>query len=367
MDTTYRVLVINPGSTSTKVAVFDNETPVLEQTLRHATEELDTYERISDQFAFRKQVILDELAAENITVDTLSAVVGRGGLIHPVAGGTYTVNRQMLDDLQVGVLGEHASNLGGILAHEIAGETGIPSYIVDPVVVDELDDVARPAGMPDFDRTSIFHALNQKAVARRAAEAHGKSYEDMNFVIVHLGGGITVGAHRRGRVVDVNDGLNGEGPFTPERTGGLPALKLVKLCYSGDFTHAEMKKKIKGGGGLVSYLGTNDGREVAAKIDSGDEKARLIYEAMAYQTAKEVGAMAAVLRGEVDAIILTGGLAHDERFCDWMKDRISFLGPVEVYPGEDEMKALAEGAIRVLSGAETALEYTGAAAAKGVS
>jgi butyrate kinase len=364
METTYRVLVINPGSTSTKVAVYDNETPILEQTLRHATEELDTYERISDQFAFRKQVILDELSAEDIPVESLSCVVGRGGLIHPVSGGTYAVNQRMLDDLQVGVLGEHASNLGGILAHEIAGETGIPSYIVDPVVVDELEDVARPSGMPDFERTSIFHALNQKAVARRAAAAHGKGYDELNFVIVHLGGGITVGAHRKGRVVDVNDGLNGEGPFTPERTGGLPALKLAKLCYSGEFTHAQMKKKIKGGGGLVAYLGTNDGREVANKIDSGDEQARLIFEAMAYQTAKEVGAMATVLEGKVDAIILTGGLAHDERFCEWIKQRVSYIAPVEVYPGEDEMKALAEGAIRVLSGEEEALEYDGPAASK---
>ncbi|MFO8064593.1 MAG: butyrate kinase [Spirochaetia bacterium] len=362
MEKTYRVLVINPGSTSTKVAVFDNEVPILEQTLRHATKELDKYERISDQFGLRKQVILDELAADNISVKSLSCVVGRGGLIHPVSGGTYEVNEHMISDLQVGVLGEHASNLGGILAHEIAAETGIPSYIVDPVVVDELDEVARPSGIPDFDRTSIFHALNQKAVARRFAANQGKSYDELNLVIVHLGGGITVGAHRRGRVVDVNDGLNGEGPFTPERSGGLPALKLAKLCYSGEFSHSEMKKKIKGGGGLVAYLGTNDGREVAQKIDDGDETARLVYEAMAYQTAKEVGAMAAVLEGSVDAIILTGGLAHDERFCEWVKKRVAFLAPVEVYPGEDEMKALAEGAIRVLSGAEPALEYQGAAA-----
>jgi len=278
-----------------------------------------------------------------------------------VAGGTYEVNQQMLDDLQVGVLGEHASNLGGILAHEIAGETGVPSYIVDPVVVDELDDVARPSGIPDFDRTSIFHALNQKAVARRVAEDRGVAYEDLNLIIVHLGGGITVGAHRRGRVVDVNDGLNGEGPFTPERAGGLPALKLVKLCYSGDFSHGEMKKKIKGGGGLVAYLGTNDGREVAEKIDAGDGQARHIYEAMAYQVAKEVGAMAAVLEGQVDAVILTGGLAHDERFCSWMEKRVSFIAPVKRYPGEDEMTALAEGAIRVLSGTETAKVYDGRA------
>lgn len=361
MDTSYRILVINPGSTSTKVAVFENETPILEQTLRHAPEELAGYERISDQFAFRKDVILDELAAENITVDSFSCVVGRGGLVHPVAGGTYEVSQQMLDDLQVGVLGEHASNLGGILAHEIAGETGVPSYIVDPVVVDELDDVARPSGIPDFDRTSIFHALNQKAVARRVAEDRGAAYEDLNLVIVHLGGGITVGAHRKGRVVDVNDGLNGEGPFTPERAGGLPALKLAKLCYSGDFTHAEVKKKIKGGGGLVAYLGTNDGREVAERIDAGDEQAQRIYEAMAYQVAKEVGAMAAVLEGQVDAVILTGGLAHDERFCGWIEKRVSFIAPVQRYPGEDEMKALAEGAIRVLSGAETAQLYDGRA------
>ncbi|MFP4612428.1 MAG: butyrate kinase [Spirochaetaceae bacterium] len=359
METTHRVLVINPGSTSTKVAVFDDETAILEQTLRHATSDLDHYERITDQFAFRKRVIEEALSEADVPVDSLSCVVGRGGLIHPVSGGTYRVNDQMLEDLHLGVLGEHASNLGGIIAHEIAQENGIPSYIVDPVVVDELEDVARPSGIPDFDRTSIFHALNQKAVARRAAHDRKKHYGNMNLIVVHLGGGITVGAHRKGRVIDVNDGLNGEGAFTPERSGGLPALKLAKLCYSGRFSHTEMKKKIKGGGGLVAYLGTNDGREVAERIDAGDEQAEHIYRAMAYQVAKEVGAMAAVLAGQVDLILITGGLAHDRRFCDWITERVSFIAEVEIYPGEDEMRALAEGALRVLSGAEEAHEYVG--------
>nr|WP_250160247.1 butyrate kinase [Caloranaerobacter azorensis] len=287
----------------------------------------------------------------------LSAVVGRGGLLKPIAGGTYKVNERMLEDLKVGVLGEHASNLGGILAHEIASQLNIPAFIVDPVVVDEMEDVARISGMPELERKSIFHALNQKAVARRAAKELGKAYNEVNLIVAHLGGGISVGAHKNGRVIDVNNALDGEGPFSPERTGGLPVGDLVKLCFSGKYTLAEMKKKIKGNGGLVAYLGTNDAREVVKMIENGDKKAELVYKAMAYQVAKEIGSLAAVLEGKVDGIILTGGIAYDKRFTKWIIDRVSFISKVFVYPGEDEMIALAEGGLRVLRGEEEAKVY----------
>ncbi len=356
----YTILVINPGSTSTKTAVFRNDRSVFELNIHHPTEELEQYPRMSDQYPPRMEAILKALDDAGIGVDSLDAVVGRGGLIHPVQGGTYAVNELMLEDLRVGVLGEHASNLGGIIAWEIARKRGIPSFIVDPVVVDELDTPARYSGVPELPRQSIFHALNQKAVARRAAASRGGRYEDYNFIIVHLGGGITVGAHRKGRVVDVNDGLNGEGPFTPERSGAIPALPLVKMCFSGDYTQSEIRKKIKGYGGLVAYLGSNDGREIARRVDAGDDVAREVFHAMAYQVAKEVGAMAAVLEGAVHAILVTGGLAYNEQFCRWIEKRVAFIAPVERHPGEGEMIALAEGALRVLMGEDKPREYRGA-------
>ncbi len=356
----FRILAINPGSTSTKIAVFDDETQLVESNLTHSAEDLAEYESIADQYPLRKRVILEFLRDHEIEPASIAAVVGRGGLLHPIAGGTYEVNERMVSDLQVGVLGEHASNLGGIIASEIAGELGVPAYIVDPVVVDELEEVARVAGIPELSRTSIFHALNQKAVARRAAAERGGRYEQLNFIVAHLGGGTTVGAHRRGRVIDVNDGLNGDGPFTPERSGGLPALKLLKLALSGEHDAGWLKKRIKGNGGLVAHLGTNDAREVQKRIDAGDREAALVFEAMAYQVAKEIGSMATVLEGRVDAILLTGGVAHNEQFCRWIEDRVAFIAPVEVYPGENEMRALAEGALRVLRGAEEAQRYRGA-------
>ncbi|TVR72221.1 MAG: butyrate kinase [Spirochaetaceae bacterium] len=354
---THTILVINPGSTSTKIALYEDEREVLEKTLHHSAADLDGYDRITDQYDLRKKAVLETLSEGGYRIQELSAVVGRGGLIHPVQGGTYAVNEQMLEDLRVGVLGEHASNLGGILAWTIAAEGGIPAFIVDPVVVDELEDPARYTGIPSIPRRSIFHALNQKAVARRAAARRGGTYEDYNFIVVHLGGGITVGAHRRGRVIDVNDGLNGEGPFTPERSGAVPALPLAKLCFSGRYRQEEIGKMIKGGGGLVAHLGTNDGREVARRIEAGDERARVVFHAMAYQVSKEVGAMAAVLGGQVDGVLLTGGLAWNEQFCRWVEERVSFIAPVERHPGEGEMVALAEGALRVLTGIDEPREY----------
>jgi butyrate kinase len=357
MQETFRLLIINPGSTSTKIAIFDNEKPVLEQTLRHSNEELAPYATVIDQFEFRKNVILETLNANGINISKLSAVVGRGGLLKPMEGGTYKVNSSMLTDLKAAVMGQHASNLGAIIADEIAAQLGIPAFIVDPVVVDEMDEIARFSGMPDIKRVSIWHALNQKAVARRAAADLGKKYEDTNLIIAHLGGGISVGAHRKGRTVDVNNALDGEGPFSPERSGGVPIGGLMKLCYSGKYTIEEMKKKITGKGGLVAYLGTNDGREVVKMIEAGDKNAELIYKAMAYQVAKDIGACAAVLEGKVDAVCLTGGLAYDKLLTGWIKEMVSFIGDVRIYPGEDEMIALAEGGLRVLRGEEAAKEY----------
>ncbi len=357
MQEIFRLLIINPGSTSTKIAVFDNEKPVLEETLRHSNEELAPYTTVFEQYEFRKNVILDTLNSKGINITKLSAVVGRGGLLRPMEGGTYKVNENMLEDLKVGVMGQHASNLGGVIANEIALQLNIPAFIVDPVVVDELEEIARISGMPEIKRISIFHALNQKAVARRAAKDLGKAYEDINLIVAHMGGGISVGAHKNGRIIDVNNALDGEGPFSPERSGGLPVGALIKMCFSGNYTIDEMKKKIVGKGGLVAYLGSNDGREVEKMISNGDKNAELVYKAMAYQVAKEIGSCAAVLEGKVDAICLTGGLAYDKALISWVKERVEFISEVRVYPGEDEMIALAEGGLRVLRGEEEARQY----------
>jgi len=354
---TQRVLAINPGSTSTKIAIFENEKCLFETTLRHSSEEISKYKHIFDQYEFRKNVILNVLNEKEINLTKLNAVVGRGGLLKPIEGGTYLVSDNMLEDLKQGVLGEHASNLGGVLAYEIASKLNIPSYIVDPVVVDELDEIARISGIPDIQRVSIFHALNQKAVARRAAKELGRDYHSLNLIVAHLGGGISVGAHKQGRVVDVNNALDGEGPFSPERSGSLPVGDLIKLCFSGKMTQTEIKKRITGNGGLVAYLNTNNAKEVSERIDAGDQEAALIYEAMAYQIAKEIGSCAAVLKGEVDAILITGGIAYDKKIIDWIEKRVQFIAPVRKYPGEDEMTALVEGALRILNGEEEPKQY----------
>ncbi len=356
------VLAINPGSTSTKIAVFHGEQCLLERSVTHTLQELARFPTVNDQRDYRREAILATLRAEGIELSSLAAVVGRGGLLHPVQGGTYRVNAQMLADLTVGILGEHASNLGGILADELARSAGeCPAYIVDPVVVDELAPEARPSGIPEVERSSIFHALNQKAAARRAAAELGTSYAELSAVVAHMGGGITVGAHRLGRVIDVNDGLNGEGPFTPERSGAVAALKVVKLCVSGEYTGEQLRKMITGAGGLAAYLGTTDAREIRRRIESGDRRAEEIYRAMAWQIAREIGAAAAALGVRPQAIILTGGLAHDDLLTRWIRSRVEWIAPILVYPGEAEMAALAAGAQRVLSGAESAREYLGAA------
>jgi len=352
-----RLLIINPGSTSTKIAVFDNEEIICEETLRHSTEEISKFNKIYDQFEFRKDIIIKSLEKSNISIDSLDGVVGRGGLLKPIEGGTYEVNEQMLQDLREGYLGEHASNLGGIISYEIAKQINKKAFIVDPVVVDEMEDVARVSGLKGIERKSIFHALNQKAVARRYAQSLGKKYEDLNLIVAHLGGGVSVGAHQLGRVIDVANALDGEGPFSPERAGSLPVGDMIKLCYSGKYSYDEVKKMLTGKGGIVSYLETNDAREVEARIESGDKYAELIYNAMAYQVAKEIGACAAVLKGKVDGILITGGIAYDKKFTSWIEERVKFIADVTMFPGEDELTALAEGGLRVLRGEEEAKLY----------
>jgi butyrate kinase len=353
----FKILVVNPGSTSTKTAVYNNEKAIFENLVRHDQEELAGYSSIIEQYDFRERIIMDILDKNSIDIWKLDAVVGRGGLTKPVPGGTYYVNQQMLNDLKSSVYGQHASSLGAIIAYGIAEQLNIPSFVVDPVVVDELEPVARISGIPEIRRRTIFHALNQKAVARRAAKEIGKSYEELNFIVAHMGGGITVGAHRKGKVIDVNNALDGEGPFTPERSGALPVMEVIKLCFSGEYTQEQLTRKIAGEGGLMAYLGTNDGCKVNGMILNGHKEAEQIYHAMAYQVAKEIGSMGSVLCGAVDAVLLTGGLAHDQLLVGWIKDYIDYIAPVFVYPGEDEMSALAEGALRVLRGVEKAKEY----------
>ena len=353
----YTILVINPGSTSTKVALFENGELIKKENIKHPIDEIKHFDKIIDQLDFRVEVIEKWLKDNNIELNKLDAVVGRGGLLKPIPGGTYEVNERMIEDLRKGVQGEHASNLGGIIAYKIAHPLGIPAFIVDPVVVDEMDDIAKVTGLPEIKRRSIFHALNQKQVARRAAKDLGKSYDEVNLIVVHLGGGVSIGMHAKGKVVDVNNALNGDGPFAPERAGSLPVWDTINLAMSGKYTLSEWKKKLAGKGGIVAHLGTNDMREVEERVKNGDKHAEFIYRAMAYNISKWIGMMAPVVNGSVDAIVITGGLAYDEMFVSWIKERVSFIAKVLVYPGEDEMQALMEGALRVLKGEEKAKTY----------
>lgn len=350
-------LIINPGSTSTKIGVFEDETLLFEETLRHSTEEIAQYASIVDQKDFRKQIILDLLDKKNFDIKSLHVVVGRGGMLKPIPGGTYAVSDELLHDLKIGVQGQHASNLGGILAREIGDSIGVPSFIVDPVVVDELIPIARYSGVPELPRTSVFHALNQKAVAKRFAKEQGKAYDSLNLIVVHMGGGVSVGAHEKGNVIDVFNALDGDGAFSPERAGAVPSGALVKLCYSGKYTEKEVYKKIVGGGGFNAYLNTNDMRDVEKMVEGGDKNAEEIRDAFIFQVAKNIGSMSCVLKGKVDQIIMTGGIAYDKQVIAGLKERVGFIAPVTVYPGEDELLALAQGALRVLNKEEAAKEY----------
>lgn len=352
----YKVLTINPGSTSTKIALYGEQGELWNQTLRHPAEEIAHFGRIAEQFEWRLSLILEAMEARGESLSELSAVVGRGGLTKPVMGGTYEVTTALLDELRTTPM-EHASNLGAPLADAIARKAGVKAYIVDPPTVDELQPTARVSGVKALPRLSVFHALNQKAVARRYAAEVGKPYEELNLVVAHMGGGVSVGAHRKGCVIDVNNALDGEGPIAPERAGSLPAGSLVELCFSGKYTKAEVKKMLCGKGGVVDLLGTNSMIEVRERAAAGDEEASLVLEAMCYSIAKNIGAMAAALDGKVDAVILTGGLAYSEVITDKIAHRISFIAPIEIYPGEDEMLALAESGLAVLRGEREAKIY----------
>lgn len=358
MDKIYKILAINPGSTSTKIALYENEKPIFTKNISHSANEIKKYDRITDQYEFRKKIILDTIQEYNINLSEIDAIVGRGGNMKPVQGGTYEINDAMVEDLRKGVMGQHASNLAGIIAKAIATDLCISSYVVDPVVVDEFEDYARISGIPEIQRKPKDHPLNQKAAARLAAKELGGEYDSFNFIVGHLGGGISVGIHKKGKIIDLNNALDGDGPFSPERAGGVPVGSLINMCFSGKYTKQEIKKKVTGSGGLVAYLGTNDGREVQRRIKEGDIYAKFIYETMAYQISKEIGAAATVLKGDVDAIILTGGVAYDNEFISWIIERVCFIAPVKVYPGENEMIALVRGVLRILNGEEQLKVYS---------
>ncbi|MDR1847110.1 MAG: butyrate kinase [Bacteroidales bacterium] len=352
------ILAINPGSTSTKIAIYEDNTPLFTKNIKHSANELNQFAKITDQYGFRKNLILEEVGNAGFDINEIRIVIGRGGLLKPIKSGVWMVNAAMLDDLQASRYGQHASNLGAIIAHNIASSIeGAEAIIADPVVVDELSDMARISGHPLMPRKSIFHALNQKAIARRYAAECGKKYEDLNLIVVHLGGGISIGAHEKGLVTDVNQALDGDGPFSPERTGSLPVNEVINICFSGKYSENEIRKMVCGAGGYVAYLGTNDALVVETKAQEGDKESAFLQSAMVYQVAKSVGAAATVLKGDIDAILVTGGIAYSKPFTAELTERIAFLAPVKIYPGEDEMGALAQNAAMYLKGEAKAKEY----------
>jgi butyrate kinase len=356
-DRKYRILIINPSLSSTKIGVFENEIAIFEKNITHNIEGHISYTKIADQFKDRKRDILETLHNEGMNLSKMDAVCARGGLLQPIEGGTYEVNEKMISDLHSGHFGEHASNLGGIIAHEIASGLNIPAYIVDPVVVDELEDIARVSGVPLIQRKSIFHALNHKAAARRVAKELGKPYAELNLIVAHLGRGITVGVHKYGRVIDVNNGLHGEGPFSPERSGTVPAGDLVELCFSGKYSREEIITMLVEKSGFMGYLGTMDVSEIEKMMINGNKDAKFIYDALAYQVAKEIGSGSTVLSGKVDGIILTGDLTYGNTLVTKISERVNWIADVYVQRGEDHLLSLAEGALRTLRGEETAKKY----------
>lgn len=352
----YKVLAINPGSTSTKVALYDEERPLLDLTLRHSTEEISRFADVIDQLNWRRGLILSALREQSFDIKELSAVIGRGGLIRPVPAGVYEVNSRMRYDLRNAQM-KHACNLGGLLAAQIAHMAGVKAYIADPPVVDEMDDVARISGMPMCPRKPIFHALNQKAIARLHCGRVGWTYEESNLIVAHMGGGISVAAHKQGRIVDVNNALDGDGPFAPDRAGSIPSSELIKVCFSGQYTKEELLKFISSKGGLVAYLGTNSVIQVMERIAEGDQRAKKVLESMCYNISKQIGAMAGALSGKVQAILLTGGIAYNESIVEYIREHCGFIAPVEVYPGENELEALVTNALVVLRGTITPKVY----------
>ena len=352
----YKVLAINPGSTSTKVALYDEERPLLDLTLRHSTEEISRFADVIDQLDWRRGLILSALREQSFNIKDLSVVIGRGGLIRPIPAGVYEVNSRMRYDLRNAQM-KHACNLGGLLAAQIAHMAGVKAYIADPPVVDEMDDVARISGMPMCPRKPIFHALNQKAIARLHCDRAGWTYEKSNLIVAHMGGGISVAAHKQGRIVDVNNALDGDGPFAPDRAGSIPSSELIKVCFSGQYTKEELLKFISSKGGLVAYLGTNSVIQVMERIAEGDQRAKKVLESMCYNISKQIGAMAAALSGKVQAILLTGGIAYNEPIVEYIREHCGFIAPVEVYPGENELEALVMNALVVLRGTVTPKVY----------
>lgn len=355
----YNILAINPGSTSTKIAVYADDKPVFQTSLAHTPEDLAGFNQVIDQFEWRKDLIEKVLRENNIDINSFDAIIGRGGIVSPIESGVYEVNDDLRHDLRHARM-QHASNLGGLIAREIADEIGVKSYIADPVVVDEMMPYARISGVPELPRESVFHALNQKAVARLFAKESGKRYDELNLIVCHMGGGCTVSAHRRGRVIDTTNALDGCGPFSPERSGSLPPGPLVKLCFSGKYTEEELLKMVHGAGGLYAHLGTTSVPEVLDRIQEHDLHAMLILRAMCYSIAKEIGAMAIALKGDVDAILITGGIAHSKRVTDFIADHVDFIAPIYVYPGENELRALAENALAVLRSERQARTYVSA-------
>lgn len=346
-----KILTINPGSTSTKIAVYENLKLIFMTNISHSSEELLPFANVVEQFLFRKEMILKTLEENDINTDNFDIVVGRGGLLYPIESGVYQINEKMLDDLRTCRYGNHASNLGAMLANEIAQQ--IPdcrAFIADPVVVDELQEVARISGLPQIPRRSIFHALNQKAIARKYAAQKGVPYETLDLIIAHLGGGISVAAHHHGRVIDVNQALGGFGPFSPERAGTLDGEQLMKMCFSGQYTQQQISKLLVGQGGMVAHLGTNDGRITEQRALDGDRHSMLILQAMAYNIAKEIGSMIPVLKGKAECAIITGGIAHNPIIIKYIKEMIEPVLPVVMFPGEDEMEALAAAGMRILEG-----------------
>ena len=352
----YRILTINPGSTSTKIAVYDNEVQILVKGIEHRVEDLEKYERIQDQFEMRKNEVLQALKENDIKLESISAVVGRGGLLPPVKSGAYLVNEEMIDRLVNRPVLEHASNLGAIISYEIAKPLGVNAYIYDSVAVDELTDIARLSGVKGMDRTCLSHALNSRAMAIKYAKNNNKKYEDLNLIVAHLGGGISLSVHEKGQMVDIVS--DDEGPFSPERSGRVPCKTLIDRCFSGNYTHREMLKTIRGKGGISSYLGTVDVREVEKMINEGNEEAKLVHDAMTYQIAKGIGELATVVSGNVDAIILTGGIAYSNLITDNIRKRVEFISEVCVIPGENELESLSQGILRVLNKEEEARIYS---------
>ncbi len=357
----YHILAINPGSTSTKIAVYIDDVAHFTTSIDHSPEDIAKFAAVSDQFHWRKGLIVDTLKSQGIDINRFDAIIGRGGIVSPIESGVYEVNDDLVYDLNHARM-QHASNLGGLIAKDIANEIGVKAYIADPVVVDEMMPYARISGSPLLPRESVFHALNQKAVARLYARENGKRYEDLNLIVCHMGGGCTVSAHRRGRVIDTTNALDGCGPFSPERSGSLPPGPLIHLCFSGKYTEDELIKMVHGAGGLVAHLGTTSVPEVLDRILNHDLHAMLILRAMCYTISKEIGAMSIALKGDVDAILLTGGIAHSKRVTDFIANHVDFIAPIYVYPGENELKALAENALAVLQGERQARKYESKAA-----